>query len=110
MPSHALVSQGEQMITRLMIFSLTGLGMRFEDCRVGFGKKMNWEMGLISPFRTLIEDIFSMYEKKKLSNQLYAFSERSCKSGKWHIKPQHDTVQQFLQFQGVTESRQTYEF
>ena len=29
------------------------MGMEFENCEVGFGKKMNWEMGLVSPFRNL---------------------------------------------------------
>ena len=26
--------------------------MGFENCKVGFEKKMNWEMGLVTPFRT----------------------------------------------------------
>ena len=32
--------------------------MRFENCEVGFGKKMSWEMGLVPPppFRTLLID------------------------------------------------------
>ena len=25
------------------------MGMGFENCEVGFGKRMNWEMGLVSP-------------------------------------------------------------
>ena len=29
--------------------------MGFENCEVGFGKKMNWEMGLVPPFMTLLE-------------------------------------------------------
>ena len=28
------------------------MGMGFKNCEVGFGKKMNWEMGLV-PFGTL---------------------------------------------------------
>mgnify|MGYP001800084888 CR=1 FL=1 len=36
--------------------------MGFENCEVGFGKKMNWEMGLVppSPFRTLLKVTFSV--------------------------------------------------
>ena len=27
------------------------MGMGFENCLVGFGKKMNWEMELVSPLQ-----------------------------------------------------------
>ena len=27
------------------------MGMGFENCEVGFGKKMNWEMGLVHPLQ-----------------------------------------------------------
>ena len=30
--------------------------MGFENCEVGFRKKMNWEMGLVSPIRTLLNN------------------------------------------------------
>ena len=27
--------------------------MEFKNCKVGFGKELNWEMGLVEPFRAL---------------------------------------------------------
>ena len=27
------------------------MGMGFQNCEVGFGKKMNWEMGLVTPLQ-----------------------------------------------------------
>ena len=30
------------------------MGMGFESCEVGFGKKMNWEINWYNPFRTLL--------------------------------------------------------
>ena len=32
------------------------MGMGFENCEMGFRKKMNWEMGLVPPSRTLWKD------------------------------------------------------
>ena len=34
--------------------------MGFENCEVGFGKKMSWEMGLVRPFRTMLLVLISM--------------------------------------------------
>ena len=35
------------------IFRKKKMGMEFDNCEVGFGKNMNWEMGLVPPFRIL---------------------------------------------------------
>ena len=37
------------------------MGMGFENCKVGFGKKMNWEMGSVPPFKTLYNHIYIEY-------------------------------------------------
>ena len=34
--------------------------MGFENCKVGFGKNMNWEMGLVPPFKTPIVVIYAI--------------------------------------------------
>ena len=41
------------------------MGMGFDNCEVGFGKKMNWEMGLVPPFRILVCDIERTREGRK---------------------------------------------